>query len=220
MSDFRIFVRELRRGKSLGRTLLNLVFSRITLSGLILDVGGGGRKRLPSYRLFMQTTPDCAWMTADYDRTLQPQLCFDANRRWPVKDGACDSVLLSNCLYIFPHPQFVLQEAARVLRTGGQLVVVAPLVFQESPEPTDYFRFTSQGIRLLVQNAGLNVAALTPFGGRFTCVVDLMRPYLKKLCLFLPAAIVARWSDRVCQKRVAFESRHPVAFGYIVVARK
>lgn len=220
MNDFWTVVRWLRRGKSLGRTLQNLAFSEICLSGTILDVGGGGKKRFPSYRLFMQTTPDCQWTVADYDRGLQPDLCFDANRNWPVQSQSFDRVLLINCVNLFPEPQFVMHEAARVLRSGGKLIAGVIMITHEVPEPGDYFRCTSQGGRLLAEQAGLTVEALLPYSGRIGCLVDLIRPYLRKLCLFLPAALFAYWLDPVLEKHVAFERRHPLHSGYIVIAHK
>ncbi len=220
MHAFMTLIRELSRGKSLLRSIENLEFTKIRVSGKILDVAGGGRIRRPSYRRFMQISPDSEWTMADYAHTLRPDLCFDANHCWPMADESFDTVLVINSLHIFRHPEFVLQQATRVLRPQGRLIVTAPLIFNESPEPSDHYRFTSQCIRTLVQDAGLEIEQFIPMGGRFSCVVDLIRPYLRKLFLFLPMALLAHTFDSILKDRVAFERIHLARFGFIVIAKK
>lgn len=43
--------------------------------------------------------------------------------RLPVPDGTADAVLIVDALHHFPEPRVALEEAARVLRPGGALVV-------------------------------------------------------------------------------------------------
>ncbi len=126
MGEFKTVVRELCRGKSLGRIQQNLLFRRISLSGKILDIAGGGKQRIPSYRRFMQLASDCTWTIADYDSALQPDIRFDATRSWPMADQVFDYVVCVNSLYIFPNPQFIIHEGARVLNTSGKLVATFP----------------------------------------------------------------------------------------------
>lgn len=216
MNQLRVFYQELRQGKSLFRTLQNLVFADIVLSGAILDVAGG---KDPSYKRFLKTDSDSKWFRADYNPSYQPDFQFDASEQWPITDDSFDTVLLINCLYIFKNPQGVVREAARVLRKGGKLVVAVPMVFHESPEPADYHRFTSEGIRLLIENAGMAVETVRPHGGRFTCAVDLLSGYLKKIHLFLPLVFVAQYLDGVLGQN-QYEQRHPIHCGYVVVAVK
>jgi SAM-dependent methyltransferase len=131
MNFWMTLIREIFRGKSLLRSVENLAFTQVRVSGKILDVAGGGRKRRPSYRRFIQSSPDSEWTMADYDQTSRPDLCFDANRCWPIADESFDTVMIINSLHIFQHPESVLQQAARVLRPQGRLLVTAPLIFNE-----------------------------------------------------------------------------------------
>jgi hypothetical protein len=48
---------------------------------------------------------------------------------------------------------------------------------------------------MLVRNTGLEIEEFIPLGGRFSCAVDLIRPYLRKMCLFLPMALLAHTLD-------------------------
>lgn len=202
------------------RALQNIQLSNIRLSGRVLDVAGGGRERHPSYRKFLQVEPGVEWLMTDYDSTYSPDLCFDAGRVWPFEDETFDEVLLINSLHIFSDPQFLFTEAGRVLKCGGRFVVAPPFIFHEIAEPTDYFRFTSQGLTLLVERAGLRLEKLIPYGGRFASVAELLRPYLVKLHLFLPFAVAAYWTDLFVNASVKFEEWHPAHPGHIVIAKK
>jgi hypothetical protein len=94
MNFWMTLIREIFRGKSLLRSVENLAFTQVRVSGKILDVAGGGRKRRPSYRRFIQSSPDSEWTMADYDQTSRPDLCFDANRCWPIADESFDTVMI------------------------------------------------------------------------------------------------------------------------------
>lgn len=51
----------------------------------------------------------------------------DLSRRLPFADGTFDSVVSLNVLYAVPDPVAALQEMARVLKPGGQLVLATPV---------------------------------------------------------------------------------------------
>lgn len=48
----------------------------------------------------------------------------DAHDLKPYADGHFDAVVSANTFHYFTHPSIVLQEAARVLRPGGRLVIL------------------------------------------------------------------------------------------------
>lgn len=211
------FIKELWRGKSISRTLQNFALHEIQLSGNILDVAGG---KQPSYKRFLKTEGTCQWKRADFNNDYNPDFCFDATKTWPIEDNSFDWVLLINCLYIFSEPVFVLKEARRVLKKGGQLLFTAPLIWHESPEPTDYFRYTSQGIEYLVKQSKLEPNKLIPYGGRFSAAINLCQYYLRKVFLFLPLALLAHKLDRWVIKYSSLETKHPAHCGYIACAKK
>jgi len=185
-----------------------------------LDIAGGGKARPASYRRYIKTQGDYSWVTADYNAQLAPDYCFDAMQEWPFVNESFDYVLLINSLHIFSHPLSVLKEAARVLKYEGKLLVEAQLIFHENPEPMDHFRFTSQGLRLLLEQTGMNIESFVPYGGRFMAIVDFIHPYLRKFCLFFPLALFAYRLDHILQQRISFEREHPAPFGYIALASK
>lgn len=85
----------------------------------------------------------------------------------PLADATFDAVLCIQTLEHVPEPARVLAELARVLRPGGRLYLSAPQSWHQHQKPHDYFRYTSFGLRYLIEKAGLQVEAMQALGGYF-----------------------------------------------------
>lgn len=61
------------------------------------------------------------------------------------------------CLDMLEHcasPQIALTRMYAVLTDGGRIIVSVPMTWPEHNEPVDYWRFTQQGLRLMLTRAG------------------------------------------------------------------
>jgi SAM-dependent methyltransferase len=87
--------------------------------------------------------------------------------RLPFADGSFDAALCTTVLEHVREPRAVLAEIARVLRPGGALYVSVPQSFHQHQKPHDYFRYTSFGLRYLLDGAGLPIVWIRPMGGYF-----------------------------------------------------
>jgi hypothetical protein len=56
--------------------------------------------------------------------------------------------------------------------------MTAPFAFRLHEEPHDYFRYTSHGLRCLLEGAGLRVVEIRPYGGLFSIVGHKLNSYL------------------------------------------
>jgi SAM-dependent methyltransferase len=126
------------------------------LSGEVLDVGCG---RKP-YRAFV---PAARYVGLDIDspvtRALGAADVFYDGRQFPFGDASFDGVL---CSQVFEHvfnPEEFLGEIHRVLRPGGQLVLAVPFVWDEHEQPHDFARYSSFGLRALLERNGFIVEA-------------------------------------------------------------
>jgi len=85
----------------------------------------------------------------------------------PFANGSFDHVLSVVVLEHTPQPARVMEEFQRVLRPGGMVHLVVPHMWEEHQKPYDFFRFTSGGIRYLLQAAGIRIRRIHPVGGFF-----------------------------------------------------
>jgi len=132
---------------------------------VVLDAGAGEARHRRffargCYVALDSGTGDRAW---DYSRLdIQGDL-----ERLPLKPGTVDRVL---CMVVLEHtrnPRQVLSEFVRVLKPGGVLHMVVPLLWEEHQAPHDYWRFTRYGVRLLADGLPLRIELLRPMGGFF-----------------------------------------------------
>src|SRR5262249_35439958 len=112
----------------------------------------------------------------------------------PLAPRSVDRVLCIVTLEHVNNPAAALAECARVLKPGGRLYLVTPMMWEEQEVPHDYFRFASWGVRHLLEEVGFEVERLQPAGGFFWEIghrgVDLVGFFQSswRWLLFLPAA--------------------------------
>jgi SAM-dependent methyltransferase len=125
--------------------------------GELLDVGCG---RKP-YRDFVRAT---RYVGVDIDTPASRALgCADVfydGETLPFPGENFDTVLCSQVLEHVFEPEAFLREIRRVLRPGGQLVLSVPFAWDEHEQPRDYARYSSFGLRALLQRTGIEVIAL------------------------------------------------------------
>ncbi len=85
--------------------------------------------------------------------------------RLPFRSGAFDVVLCTQVLEHVEWPRECVRELHRVLRTGGTLFLTAPMAQAEHQAPHDFFRYTSYGLRAILDGAGFLGGEILPFGG-------------------------------------------------------
>ena len=85
----------------------------------------------------------------------------------PFINSSFDRVISIVVLEHTPEPARVIAEFQRVLTPGGTVHLVVPHMWEEHQRPHDYFRFTSSGIRYLMERAGFDVRRVEPVGGFF-----------------------------------------------------
>jgi SAM-dependent methyltransferase len=139
----------------------------------------------------------------------------------PVRAAAVDTVLCTQVLDDLPDPQRLFDEAARVLRPGGALVLTAPQYSPPHDEPGDYYRFSRFALDLLAQRAGLRTMRLVPQGGVVALLafaagirIPVLRArasWVRTLNGALQAAALR--ADRALQK-------YPDTLGWVIVAEK
>jgi len=116
----------------------------------ILDYGCGGS---PYRSLF----PRAIYHRADYIEMdgLDYRIAEDASLA-DIRDDTYDLVLSTQVLEHVRRPEDYLQEARRILKPGGKLILTTHGVFYDHACPYDFRRWTADGLSLILDDAGFS----------------------------------------------------------------
>jgi SAM-dependent methyltransferase len=89
-------------------------------------------------------------------QSYRSDLFYDGNCI-PAKDSSFDSLLSTQTLEHVPNPEVIVLEWARVLREGGMLLITMPFMWPEHEMPYDFQRYSSGGLRLLLEKSGFEI---------------------------------------------------------------
>jgi SAM-dependent methyltransferase len=87
----------------------------------------------------------------------------------PIPDASFDAILCTEVLEHLDKPEDSLRELCRVLRPEGRLFLSVPFFHHEHQTPFDFFRYTSYGLKSLLQRTGFrpDTIMIKPVGGIF-----------------------------------------------------
>ena len=116
----------------------------------VLDFGAGGS---PYRTLF----PNADYRTADF---AGADYQIDATGRKNAPDEGFDLVLSTQVLEHCRHPERYLEEVRRVLKKSGRLLLSTHGLFEDHACPDDYFRWTADGLRAVLEQNGFEVRSM------------------------------------------------------------
>lgn len=186
------------------------------MSGVVLDLACG---KNPSYWrvLGLKNNKRVYLVGVDFNIAYCPTVVSDLTCPLPFKDASAHAVIVSSFLYIISDPKAFLKEVWRVLKPGHCLYLTAPLIFPYTPEPTDHWRFTEDGLRFLLCQAGFVELQIFPVGGRFSAIAYLLSPFLRPRWLVAPLVYFLSLKLDSWTKRFRLPD---CPIGYVVKAKK
>lgn len=148
----------------------------------------------------------------------------------PFDDASFDFVMSQEVIEHVREPFRAVAEMRRVMKPGGLLYCQTPFVIGFHPEPSDYWRFTVEGIQALVEQAGLEVSEVgiavgagtgfyriaVEFGATLVSAMS-ERAYIPIKGLLALGLFPLKYADRLAN---ASPQRHRIPGGYYVVARR
>lgn len=156
------------------------------LSGRLLDVGCGTKP----YRDLFQVS-EYLGLDIDSETTRRQgtaDVLYDGSA-FPFESGRFDAVLCNQVLeHVFEPAQF-LGEIHRVLAPGGKLLLTIPFVWDEHEQPWDYARYSSFGLKALLQRHGFVVRRHEKLLDDASMLFQLLNAYCFKVLRTRSAAL-------------------------------
>jgi SAM-dependent methyltransferase len=166
---------------------------------------------------------DAEYVAADLPGNEAASLELNGDGTVPVDDATFDVVLSTQVLEHVDDPGIYLSECYRVLRPGGRMLLSTHGIFVYHPDPADLWRWTCEGLKRVVEDAGFQVERFEGIFGLAATGLQLVQdsiyyrlpPRVRPvLALFMQALIAL--ADRLTSD----ESRSLNASVYALVARK
>lgn len=139
----------------------------------------------------------------------------------PVDDGFFDAIVCNAVLEHVANPEQVLAEFARVAKPGATLYLCVPFMQPEHLDPTDYQRYTLDGLRLLVERHGFDVAEAGGVHNVYVTLAWIMRDWLiasDRVRFRVLRRLLFPWLER--QAQTSQLHVHSLASAYRVIAKR
>ena len=143
-----------------------------------------------------------------------------------VEDGAFDTLYCSQVLEHVPEPQLALLQMKQKLRPGGKLLISVPHLARRHELPHDYYRYTQEGLRALLEKTGYDVVELDTYGGIFSLLHHQASVLALGATIALPGigavALAANAPLAMVMPRVdgALDRGHLLPLGVVAVAQR
>lgn len=155
--------------------------------GTLLDIGCGIK---PYYKIFEKRVNN--YFGIDYPDSVnieQQKTISDNERRpdlWgdaiflPLKSCSIDTVFSSMVLEHIAEPDLFLKEVYRVLRKDGVLIFSTAQSYPIHHEKYDFFRYTSHGLRYLLEKNALELQIIVQNGKFFAHTIEMINLYINR----------------------------------------
>jgi SAM-dependent methyltransferase len=196
------------------RTLEYEAIDGTRFDGLVLDFGGGTAGYDKLFKLERRI------FSINIAPERRPSLIADLTRPLPLADACADGVISLNTFEHLGADEVALAELIRVLKPGGNFLVVVPFLYHIHGSPNDHHRHTASEWERRLVNLGVPGAAIEiePLAWDPTAtawaLAESYGPYQRLRWLLRPLALLPGliyWRPR----RAA-----DYAMGYVIRGRK
>lgn len=197
------------------------------VQGVVYDLGCG---EMP-YRGWILKYAN-SYIGVDWSGTchqLQADIVADLNEALPINDHQADTLISLSVMEHLREPQLFLNEAHRILKPGGHMILQVPFMWHVHEAPYDFYRYTRYGLQYMFEKSGFVDIDVQPVTG-FWVMWTLKFNYQAKRLVRGPR--IARFLANLFLRPV-WAINQPVALfmdrfwksegetaGYFVIARK
>jgi SAM-dependent methyltransferase len=134
--------------------------------GTLYDLGAGESPYKNFFLQYAQQYIAVDWAGSYHD--TKADIAADLNKPLPIESAVADTVVSLSVMVHLCEPQTMLNEAFRILKPGGSIVLQVPWQWWIHEAPYDFFRYTPYGLKYLFEKAGFVEVVVDPQSGFFT----------------------------------------------------
>lgn len=182
--------------------------------GRLLDIGCGNK---PYERMFEGKIEEYVGCDVVQSSENRADIICSASQI-PLDASSFDTILCTQVIEHVADPSALLQEANRLLRAGGVLLLSGPMYWPLHEEPFDFFRFTKYGFCSLLEKTGFSVLSINSNGGKWAFCGQVLIHTLQGTRLYKTPFIKA--INRIFSTLDDRRTDSVNTINYVVVARK
>jgi SAM-dependent methyltransferase len=148
------------------------------LSGKLLDVGCGTKPYMSLFSVDEYVGLD---IDSEHSRKLGIADEFYDGKVFPFADQEFHAILCNQVLEHVFNPDEFLGEISRVMKPSAKMVLTVPFVWDEHEQPYDYARYSSFGLKALLEKNGLKILDHEKIGADASVLFQLINAYLYKV---------------------------------------
>ena len=157
--------------------LENIILHGKNITGKTLDVGCGTKP----YEKYFKSTE---YVGLEIESTIHQDNKADVfykGEKLPFQKEEFDSVVTNQVLEHVFDPNLFISEINRVMKTGGTLLLTVPFAWDEHEQPYDYARYSSFGLKFLLENRGFEIITHIKSENNIKAIFQLMNAYIYKI---------------------------------------
>ncbi len=149
-----------------------------SIYGSVLDYGCGSKpyKSLFNYREYVGVDID----NPGHSHESENVDIFYDGLNLPFANNTFDSCFSSEVFEHIFDIDTALKEIKRVLKTNGKLLITTPFVWDEHEVPHDYCRYTSFGLKNVLERNGFTVLTYQKSGSFLELIAQMILVYLNR----------------------------------------
>ena len=144
--------------------------------GVLLDVGCGLKPYEKIFAPYVEKYYGTEYSSTSGFRGNRADAAGDASAM-PFADASVDTILCTEVMEHVNHPEKVIEEFVRILKPDGIIITTAPF-FYPIHDALDFFRYTDEGIAVMMRRHGLEIEKIEPLSGTGLTVAMMFNFYL------------------------------------------
>ncbi len=145
--------------------------------GVMLDYGCGGQ---PYKDLFLSKVSKYIGADVAAAKGVDLDIIIEPNRHLPLDDKTVDTILSTQALEHANDVDFYLSECSRLIKSGGVLILTAPMQWRHHEVPYDYHRFTRYGLIDYLGRHGFIIKEICSCGGVYALLGQIFLNHLSE----------------------------------------